>query len=61
MDDFENGLPTGFDADGLAIGFITWGDFWNGTTVAISDPLVEEATRWRCPARVVRTTCWKRI
>ena len=42
VDDFENGLPTGVDGDGLTIGFVTWGDFANGTTVAISDPLIED-------------------
>jgi len=36
IDDFENGLPTGQDANGLDIGFVTWGDTWNGTTVAIT-------------------------
>ena len=37
VDDFEDGqLPSGIDGDGLGIGFITWGDFWNGTTVEIT-------------------------
>ena len=43
VDDFEAGLPFGTDGDGLEIGFVTWGDFWNGTTVALADPLVGEA------------------
>jgi len=36
IDDFENGLPAGQDGNGLDIGFVTWGDTWNGTTVAIT-------------------------
>ncbi|MBE2198620.1 MAG: family 16 glycosylhydrolase [Anaerolinea sp.] len=36
VDDFENGLPSGTDANGLGIGFVTWGDTWNGTAVAIT-------------------------
>lgn len=36
IDDFENGLPMGTDGDGNGLGFVTWGDFWNGTTVDIS-------------------------
>jgi beta-glucanase (GH16 family) len=36
IDDFEDGLPSGTDANGLGIGFVTWGDSWNGTTVAIT-------------------------
>jgi beta-glucanase (GH16 family) len=36
IDDFEDGLYTGLDANGLGIGFVTWGDTWNGTTVAIT-------------------------
>lgn len=51
VDDFENGLPTGTDADGLGIGFITWGDFWSGTTVAISDPLVEDTNALALPCQ----------
>ena len=42
IDDFEAGLPSGFDADGAAIGFVTWGDEWNGTTVALSNPVVSD-------------------
>jgi beta-glucanase (GH16 family) len=51
VDDFESGLPTGTDADGLAIGFITWGDTWNGTTVAISDPLIEDTDPLALPCQ----------
>ena len=40
IDDFEDGLPTGEDAYGNGIGFVTWGDFWSGTTVAITTTLV---------------------
>ncbi len=36
IDNFETGLPHGQDGNGLAIGFVVWGDFWNGTTVAIT-------------------------
>jgi hypothetical protein len=44
VDDFENGLPTGLDGDGLGIGFVTWGDpnatvAITATQVADSDPL----------------------
>jgi hypothetical protein len=42
VDDFEAGLPTGFDAYGNGIGFVIWGDTWNGTVVSIADPLVED-------------------
>jgi beta-glucanase (GH16 family) len=51
VDDFESGLPTGFDGDGLGIGFITWGDFWNGTTVAIDDPLIAETDPLALPCQ----------
>ena len=51
VDDFESGLPTGFNTDGLGIGFITWGDFWNGTTVAISDPLIEDTDPLALPCQ----------
>lgn len=43
VDDFEDGLPAGEDAYGNGIGFITWGDFWNNTTVAITTTLVGDA------------------
>ncbi len=43
VDDFENGLPEGVDGDGNPIGFITWGDFWSGTTVAITTTLVGDS------------------
>ncbi len=43
VDDFENGLPSGQDAFGNGIGFITWGDFWSGTTVAITTTLVADS------------------
>ncbi len=36
IDDFESGLPSGVDANALPVGFATWGDTWNGTTVAIT-------------------------
>ena len=42
VDDFETGLPTGLDGDGNGIGFVTWGDTWNGTTVAITTTLVAD-------------------
>jgi len=42
VDDFENGLPSGEDAYGNGIGFVTWGDFWTGTTVAITTTLVAD-------------------
>ena len=34
VDDYENGLPTGTDPNGLAVGFVTFQG--NGSTVAIS-------------------------
>jgi beta-glucanase (GH16 family) len=40
IDDFEDGLPSGEDAYGNGIGFVTWGDTWAGTTVAITTTLV---------------------
>ncbi len=43
VDDFESGLPSGEDAYGNDIGFVTWGDFWDGTTVAIIDTLVQDS------------------
>jgi beta-glucanase (GH16 family) len=51
VDDFESGLPSGTDGDGLDIGFVTWGDFWNGTTVAISDPSVEDTDPLALPGQ----------
>jgi beta-glucanase (GH16 family) len=42
VDDFEDGLPSGEDAHGNGIGFVTWGDFWTGTTVAITTTLVAD-------------------
>ncbi|MCA9981786.1 MAG: hypothetical protein KDD89_13165, partial [Anaerolineales bacterium] len=42
IDDFENGLPYGEDGDGNGIGFVVWGDDWNGTTVNITTTLVGE-------------------
>ena len=51
IDDFESGLPTGLDGDGLGIGFITWGDTWNGTTVEISDTLVAEGAPLSLPCQ----------
>ncbi len=44
VDDFENGLPTGLDGNGLGIGFVVWGDpnaavAITTTQVADSDPL----------------------
>jgi beta-glucanase (GH16 family) len=42
VDDFEDGLPTGQDAYGNGIGFVTWGDFWTGTTVAITTTLIAD-------------------
>ena len=52
VDDFEAGLPFGTDGDGLEIGFVTWGDFWHGTTVALADPLVGEADPLATPGQV---------
>jgi hypothetical protein len=52
IDDFEDGLPSGEDADGNGIGFVTWGDFWNGTTVAITTTWWATTIRW--PARPIR-------
>ena len=52
IDDFEAGLPSGFDADGAAIGFITWGDNWNGTTVALSNPLVSDTDPLAVPGQI---------
>ncbi len=43
VDDFEDGLPSGEDANGLGIGFVTWGDDWNGTTVAITTTSTADA------------------
>ncbi len=40
VDDFESGLPSGQDADGNGVGFVTWGDTWNGTSVTLANPLV---------------------
>ncbi|HSH02720.1 MAG TPA: carbohydrate binding domain-containing protein [Anaerolineae bacterium] len=34
IDDFESGLPTGTDGNGVGIGFVTWSD--GGSTVAIT-------------------------
>ncbi len=42
IDDFESGLPSGEDAHGNGIGFVTWGDFWTGTTVEITTTLVAD-------------------
>jgi len=42
IDDFESGLPSGTDAYGNGIGFVTWGDFWTGTTVEITTTLVAD-------------------
>lgn len=52
VDDFENGLPSGTDGDGLDIGFVTWGDFWNGTTVAITTTLVADTDPLAVPGQV---------
>ena len=52
VDDFETGLPYGTDGDGLDIGFVTWGDDWNGTTVALSDPLVGDTDPLATPGQV---------
>lgn len=43
VDDFESGLPSGVDAHGNGIGFVTWGDFWTGTTVEIATTLVADS------------------
>jgi hypothetical protein len=51
IDDFENGLPAGEDANGLGIGFITWGDFWNNTTVAITTTLVADSDPLALPGQ----------
>jgi beta-glucanase (GH16 family) len=51
VDDFESGLPTGTDADGLGIGFLTWGDTWNGTTVAITTVQVEDTDPLALPGQ----------
>lgn len=53
VDDFESGLPAGFDGDGLGIGFITWGD--SGTTVAISDPLIDQTDTLALPCQAAPT------
>ena len=51
VDDFESGLPSGTDGDGLDIGFVTWGDTWNGTTVAITTTLVEDSDPLAVPCQ----------
>jgi beta-glucanase (GH16 family) len=42
IDDFESGIPSGVDGDGLDIGYVTWGDTWNGTTAAVTTTLVPD-------------------
>jgi beta-glucanase (GH16 family) len=51
VDDFENGLPQGVDGDNNAIGFVTWGDFWTGTTVAITTTLVADSDLLALPGQ----------
>ena len=51
IDDFESGLPSGEDAHGNGIGFVTWGDFWTGTTVAITTTLVGEGDPLALPGQ----------
>jgi beta-glucanase (GH16 family) len=51
IDDFENGLPYGEDGDGNGIGFVVWGDDWNGTTVNITTTLVSEGDPLALPGQ----------
>ncbi len=51
VDDFENGLPQGVDGNGNGIGFVTWGDFWTGTTVAITTALVADSDLLALPGQ----------
>ena len=43
IDDFENGLPSGTDGDGVSIGFVTFND--PNSTVAISITASPPSTR----------------
>ncbi|MFN2244404.1 MAG: carbohydrate binding domain-containing protein, partial [Anaerolineae bacterium] len=51
VDDFESGLPSGIDGDGIPIGFYTWGDTWNGTTVNISTVTVPDTDPMALPGQ----------
>jgi beta-glucanase (GH16 family) len=51
VDDFESGLPQGVDGDGNGIGFVTWGDTWAGTTVAITTTLVADSNPLALPGQ----------
>ena len=51
IDDFESGLPSGVDVDGIPIGFYTWGDDWNGTTVGISTVTVPDTDPLALPGQ----------
>ena len=51
IQDFENGLPEGEDGDGNPVGFITWGDFWTGTTVNITTTLVGDSDPLALPGQ----------
>jgi beta-glucanase (GH16 family) len=51
VDDFENGLPQGVDGDNNGIGFVTWGDTWAGTTVAITTTLVADSNPLALPGQ----------
>jgi beta-glucanase (GH16 family) len=52
IDDFETGLPYGTDADGMGIGFVTWGDTWAGTTVALANPVVGDTDPLAIPGQI---------
>ncbi len=49
VDDFENGLPTGLDGNGLGIGFVTWGDA--NATVAITATQVADSDALALPGQ----------
>ena len=51
VDDFENGLPFGTDADGMGIGFVTWGDTWAGTTVSLANPVISDTDPMAIPGQ----------
>ncbi|MCP4425069.1 MAG: family 16 glycosylhydrolase [Chloroflexi bacterium] len=51
IDDFESGLPSGVDGDGNEIGYVVWGDDWNGTTVAIATNLVADTDPLALPGQ----------
>jgi uncharacterized repeat protein (TIGR01451 family) len=59
VDDFESGIPNGVDGDGLEIGFVTWGDFWTGTTVAITTTNVPDSDPLALPGQSGNNTLYK--